>query len=310
MTSRILLYGVGAIGQAVAQAAATRRDLSVTAAVDPALAGRDLGDVSGAWRGVRICASLGEALARAGADCAIHATGSHLAQIAPQLIEIADAGLSVVSSCEELCVPSAIDPALARQLDARAVEKGVAILAAGVNPGLVMEALPVLVATACIRVDSIRVERSVDLARRRPQLQRKLGVGMDPAAFRALAAQPIGGRELGHVGLSQSMAAIARALDLKLGGEEKAIEPIVKDGTVIGAREIRRAQCEGTLIELVLRMEMSPEEEFDEVRIEGDPPIRVTVPGGIHGDRATVGRLLNAVRYARKVQGLNPGTFW
>lgn len=308
MPTRILLYGLGAIGRAVAQAAATRKDLVVTAAVDPALAGQDLSALCGSWPGVVVKKSLREALAAGAADCVIHATSSRLADIAPQLLEVVDAGLSVVSSAEELLVPSAVDPALARTLDQRAAEQGVAIIAAGVNPGLVMDALPVIVASACVRVDAIHVVRVVDLARRREQLQQKLGVGLTPEAF--AAARDAGGKGLGHVGLAQSMEAIARALDVEVEADDVGLEPIVREGKVVGADEWRGGEADGISIDLRLRMEMSPSEEYDEIRVEGDPPIQLRVQGGVHGDRATVGRLLNAVRYARKVQGLNPGTLW
>jgi 2,4-diaminopentanoate dehydrogenase len=306
--TRILLYGLGAIGRAVAQAAATRRDITVTAAVDLSRAGEDLGQVAGAWPGVVVHKSLREALASAAVDCVIHATSSRLIDIVPQLLEIVDAGLSVVSSAEELLVPSAIDPALTRTLDQRAAAQGVSIVAAGVNPGLVMDALPVLVASACVRVDAIRVRRVVDLARRREQLQQKLGVGMSPEDF--VAARDAGKGGLGHVGLGQSMEAIARALDVEVEVEEHGLEPIVRGGRVIGADEWRLGKGQGLRVELRLRMEMTPAQEYDEVVVEGDPPVRLRIDGGVHGDRATVGKLLNAVRYARKVQGLNPGTLW
>lgn len=308
MPSRILLYGLGAIGRAVAQAAASRKDLQVVAVVDPGLAGQDLHALSGAWPGVVVQKSLREALAQKAVDCVIHATSSRLADIAPQLLEIVDAGLSVVSSAEELLVPSSVDPALARTLDQRAAEQGVAIIAAGVNPGLVMDALPVLVASACVRVDAIHVVRVVDLTRRREQLQQKMGVGMTPEQF--IANRDGGAHGIGHVGLAQSMEAIARALDVEIEADDVGLEPIVRDGKVVGADEWRGGEADGITVELRLRMEMSPPEEYDEVRIDGDPPIQLRVQGGVHGDRATVGRLLNAVRYARKVQGLNPGTLW
>jgi len=308
MSTRILLYGLGAIGRAVAQAAVNRRDVVVTAAVDPAHAGVDLGKLTGAWSGITIRGSLRETLARAGADCAVHTTSSRLADVAPQLIEIVDAGLSVVSSTEELLVPTAVDAGLARTLDQRAAEQGVSIIAAGVNPGLVMDALPVMLASACVRVDGISVERVVDLSQRRPQLQEKMGVGMTPQQFIALRDGGTG--RLGHVGLAQSMEAVARALDVEIEAPEHVLEPIIKNGNVAGADERRRGQGNGVTIDLHLRMEMNPAEEYDEVRIAGDPNVQLRIPGGIHGDRATVGRLLNAVRYARRVKGLNPGALW
>lgn len=308
MPTRVLLYGLGAIGRAVAQAAVNRRDIVVTAAVDPEHVGSDLGRLAGCWSGITVKGSLRESLARAEADCAIHATSSRLADVAPQLLEIVDAGLSVVTSSEELLVPTAVDAALARTLDQRAADQGVSIVAAGVNPGLVMDALPVMLASACVRVDAIRVERIVDLSVRRQQLRDKMGVGLTPEQFAAARDMP--SSQLGHVGLAQSLEAIARALDAEVEGDEHGLDPIVRDGKVVGADEFRRGRADGVSIALHLRMEMNPPEEYDAIRIDGDPPVQLRIPGGIHGDRATVGRLLNAVRYARKVQGLNPGSLW
>ena len=44
---------------------------------------------------------------------ATHCTGSSLARVAPQLLELVDAGLNVVSTCEELSYPWTHDAALA-----------------------------------------------------------------------------------------------------------------------------------------------------------------------------------------------------
>src|SRR5688572_23937840 len=103
MQTRILLYGLGAIGRSVAEAARTRPELTVTAGVDPVHAGKRLSELcNGAWPDVVVSGTLREAVARAAVDCAIHAAGSRLDEIAPQLFELIDAGLSVVSSAEEL----------------------------------------------------------------------------------------------------------------------------------------------------------------------------------------------------------------
>ena len=47
-----------------------------------------------------------------------------------------------------------------------------------------------------------------------------------------------------------------------------------------------------------LKMAFGLPKPHDEVRIEGDPPIRFRCEGGISGDRATVGAVLSGIRYA------------
>jgi 4-hydroxy-tetrahydrodipicolinate reductase len=39
------------------------------------------------------------------------------------------------------------------------------------------------------------------------------------------------------------------------------------------------------------------EKAFDRIEIQGDPPVSLTVEGGFHGDRATVGCVVNAVPF-------------
>jgi 4-hydroxy-tetrahydrodipicolinate reductase len=38
---------------------------------------------------------------------------------------------------------------------------------------------------------------------------------------------------------------------------------------------------------------------YDEIVIDGDPPIRLRIEGGVPGDRATVGMVLSTIRQAR-----------
>src|SRR5262249_57729165 len=114
------------------------------------------------------------------------------------------AGFHVVSTCEELAYPELHHSKLARRIDALAKEKKVAVLGTGVNPGLVMDRLTLAVASACVRVDSVRVTRVVDAAKRRGPLRAKVGAGLTREEFDAGVAS----KKLGHVGLTESAAVI------------------------------------------------------------------------------------------------------
>jgi hypothetical protein len=200
----------------------------------------------------------------------------------------------VVSTCEELAYPWLRHPALADRLDAAARARGVAVVGTGVNPGLVMDRLPLVLAQACARVTGARVERVVDAARRRGPLRAKVGAGLTVAEFEAGAAAG----KLGHVGLAESAVIVSLGLGLGAPGVSETLEPVVgDDGRVLGIRQSARA---GDAVTLELAMYVGAD-SHDRIVIEGDPPLDVRIAGGTHGDRATVGTVVNAVRQAERM---------
>src|SRR5574337_2160453 len=140
---RVVQYGVGPIGAAIARLMREKQALEITGAIDtdPAKAGRDLGEVVGAadapW-GVLISAEPRETLEKQ-VDIVIHCTSSYLKEVMGQLLACLGAGCCVVSTCEELAYPFRKKPELAAQLDAAAKDEGVALVGTGVNPGFVMD---------------------------------------------------------------------------------------------------------------------------------------------------------------------------
>ena len=165
--------------------------VQVVAAVDPAFVGRDAGEVSGLRpSGVAVVATAAEALKPGAADVALVLTVSGSAEMLPIVDAAAAARINVVSSCEDLAYADWATPDVARKIDALAVAGGITVLGTGVNPGFVMDRLPLQIAGACVRVHGIRVERVVDAAKRRGPLRAKVGADLTPAEFEAgVAAQ-------------------------------------------------------------------------------------------------------------------------
>src|SRR4029079_14734778 len=112
--------------------------------VDPAKVGKDIGEVIGLDRqlGVAVSADAPATLRTTRPDVAVQETGSLLAQVAPQLRQMIQAGLSVVSTGEELSFPFESSAELAGELDRLAQAHEVAILGTGINPGFAMDTLP------------------------------------------------------------------------------------------------------------------------------------------------------------------------
>jgi 2,4-diaminopentanoate dehydrogenase len=293
----VAVIGLGPIGREVVKAVRARPGLTLVGAADPAFAGRDLGDVAEIGPlGVTVRASAAEAVA--GAQVALVLTTSSVADMLPIVDDCAAAGADIVSTCEDLAYAPLATPDLARQIDARARAAGISVVGTGVNPGLVMDRLPLTLAAACVRVDRVLVSRVVDAAKRRGPLRAKVGAGLTPAEFQAGVAS----RRLSHRGLPESCALIGLGLGWSFDEIRSTIEPVldpregVPAGRVAGLRQSAVGMRGGReVVRLDLEMSMAAPEPHDRVVIEGDPPLDMIIRGGTHGDRATVGTVLNAI---------------
>ena len=87
----------------------------------------------------------------------------------------------------------------------------VAVLGTGVNPGFVMDALPITLTGVCERVDAIRVDRVQDARIRRLPFQQKIGAGLTREQFQ----RKVDDGSVRHVGLAESISMIADALGLE-----------------------------------------------------------------------------------------------
>ncbi len=308
--ARVCLVGLGPIGIEVGKALAGREGIELAGAADPApeKAGRPLSSLlDGAFPGVAVTPSAAAlygqtAGSRSRADVAVLCTGSRLHAMLPQIEEAIAAGLHIVSTCEELAYPELRHTPMARQIDRHAKEKSVAVLGTGVNPGLVMDRLVLGVAAACVRVDSVRVTRVVDAAKRRGPLRAKVGAGLTREEFAAGVAE----KKLGHVGLSESAAIIALGLGLPIDEITETINAVVAEretdgiapGRVLGLHQVALVQAgDEAKVVLDLTMAVGAPNPADRIDIEGDPPLHIVAAGGFHGDRATIGTVVNAIPF-------------
>jgi 4-hydroxy-tetrahydrodipicolinate reductase len=299
--------GLGAIGQRVCLTGWRERFYRPVAALDPApgLVGRDLGGLLGAPVGdLRVHKTLAEALAAAPAPprLALHATRSTVRAVAEELIELVAAGCDVVSTCEELAAPWLRAPEVADEIDRAARAAGRRIVGAGVNPGFAMDLLPLVLAQASSDVRSITIRRAQDPLKRRPAFQRKVGVGRTRAECEA----DIAAGTFGHVGLAESAEALARGLGWTLEGLRESLRLVEgDDGKVRGVRQTLNARTpDGRRLRLLFWALAGLRRDSDVCVIGGDPPLRMSLPGGLAGDQATANLVLSA---ARRLDRVGPG---
>lgn len=304
---RVTHFGLGPIGAGVIRDLTGRGSFKLVAAVDvdPDKAGRDVAEVAGlpSLLGVRVISSAQEAL-QVKSDAAVICTVSSLQAMMPLLEQVIDAGLPVVSTCEELVFPWLARPELARHIDEKARGRGVQVLGVGVNPGYTMDYLPLVLSAPCRRIDRIEVYRVQDASRRRLPFQKKIGAGLSLEDYARLRDEG----KIKHVGLVDSIQMVACGLGWKLNRVEEAVEPIVAarqvsspqitvpTGYAAGTRQVGRGFVGGReRIYMEMRMSLGEPDPRDTVIIMGEPDIESTIRGGLHGDVATTSLVVNAL---------------
>ncbi len=313
---RVVQIGLGPLGQQIVRFALERSGIKMVAAVDPAASkvGRDLGILCSLRPlSVPIRPDLSSALKGKKAEVALLTTVSSLRKIEGQIEEIAKAGVNIVSTCEELSFPWQTQPQIARRIDALCRKNGVACVGTGVNPGFLMDYLPIVLSSVCQKVASIKVTRVQDASRRRIPFQQKIGAGLTKALFRAKVAEGT----IRHVGLVESMHMIAHSMNWKLDRTVESLKPILADqtvtsgytridkGTARGVEQIGRGYVgKKEVIRLHFRAAVGEPESADIIEIAGNPSIRSVIPGGINGDIATCAITVNAIR---SISAIGPG---
>ena len=305
---RVLHVGLGPIGAAIVKQVAGRSGLKIVGGIDidPAKVGRDLGDVVGLNRRlkVKVSGDAARTLKSARPDVVVLCTSSSIKKVMPQIEEILRSKTPIVSTTEELSYPAYTHIRQARQIHAWARKAKVAVLGTGVNPGFAMDALPIALTAVCERVDRVRVNRVQDARTRRLPFQQKIGAGLTTEQFQ----KKVDDGTVGHVGLTESVAMIADALgwtldritddiqpklaSVTVSSEFLAVDPgyvcgLIQDG--VGYRKGKPA------IRLHMEAYLGAPESYDSVDIEGSPMLSMKIAGGIHGDVATASIVVNSI---------------
>jgi hypothetical protein len=313
----VLHVGLGPIGAAVARQVADRKGFRIVGAadIDPAKVGRDLGAVIGADRTLRIKVSgdVRKAIKSSKPDVVVLCTSSSLKGVLPQMEEILRLRVPIVSTTEELAYPTKGNMRYARAIHELARKARVAVLGTGVNPGFVMDALPITLTGVCEQVDSIRIDRIQDARVRRLPFQQKIGAGLTRDQFE----RKVDDGSVRHVGLAESISMIADAIGWKLDRITDDIKPriatetvaseflAVDPGFVCGIVQDGIGYRNGVPV-ITLHMEayLGAPESFDAVEIKGSPALRMKIAGGVHGDIATASIVVNSLR---KILDVPPG---
>lgn len=305
---RVVQYGLGPIGKKITQYLLERDSVRIVGAIDsdPMKLGLDIGELAGssAPYGVCITDNPKALLSKVDADIVVLTTTSSLENIKSQIIEIVSFGINIVSTCEELSHPWLTNPEIADEIDVAARMNDVSVLATGINPGFLMDFLPLVMTGICRNVKKVTVERIQNAQFRRVPFQKKIGAGLTVEQFHDKVKEGT----LRHVGLTESIHMIGHKIGWKLEKTEDIINPIIatdkivttdlaiEPGKVRGVSQIGRGYVEDReVITLVFKATIGEADPHDRILIEGTPDIDMTIKDGINGDIATCAITVNAI---------------
>ena len=315
---KVAVWGAGMMGQGLLGYILDRpQSAELVGVIDrhPEKHGMTAGEVTGRESDVAVTADYASVLAKK-PEVVCVCTASNLREISDQVEAAVVAGCNVICIAETLAYPWASDAEWAERFDALAREHDVSILGTGINPGFVLDALPIALSSICLRVDRIQATRINDLSPFGPTVMASQGVGTTVEEFERGIAD---GTIVGHIGFHESIGLIARALGWEIDEIVETREPIitgvpretphvsVAPGDVCGCRHVAWGYSKGELkIELIHPQQIHPEAEGQEtgdyIKIFGDPEVSMAnqpeIPGG-KGTYASVGNYIPLIGAAR-----------
>ncbi len=305
----ILQIGFGPLGVQTAKYITQKSTVKTVVAVDinPSLKGKKLADLDKDLSDeVVIYPSVKKAVKslKMKPDVAIITTVSSLEKLIPQVKEVAEYGIPVISTCEELSYPWKLQPKLSKKLNDICNKYNIACLGTGVNPGFLMDYLPSVLTSISKEIEHIRVERVQDATPRRIPFQQKIGAGLSIEAFRKKEATGT----LRHVGLQESVYLLANSIGLELDKVTESLDPVIAENEVTSNTiQVKKGEARGVeqiahgyvnrecKIEMYFKAAIGEPKSYDKVTIKGVPNFSSEIEGGINGDIATCAITINCI---------------
>ncbi len=164
-----------------------------------------------------------------GVDLVIIATTTRLRDVVDDVRVAIASGSNVLVSAEESANPWLVNAELADAVHGEAVSAGVTVVGAGLNPGLIFDALVLTILGTAPDDADITVRRTVDISGFGTTVLNRIGVGISPEEF---ATGVAAGDILGHAGFPQSMSVVGRAIGRTVSEIHPSLHPIVTDREV------------------------------------------------------------------------------
>ncbi|MDD4184516.1 MAG: 2,4-diaminopentanoate dehydrogenase [Candidatus Izemoplasmatales bacterium] len=242
-------------------------------------------------------------------DIVLLATDSFTKDAFPKIKLLLEHGTNVISTAEEMAYPKANEPLLAKSIDQLAKAYGKTVLGTGVNPGMMMDLVAIVLSGVMTRVDGFQISRINSLSPFGPTVMQEQGVGLTQEEYLLKEKQKA---ISGHVGFRESAMMIAEALGLELSSFKQTMEPIVTEverkskyghaakGNVCGVNMKATAFFDnGLKLEMHHPQQIEPElggvKTGDYIKILGVPEINMEIKPEVEGGLGTIAICVNMI---------------
>lgn len=300
---KVIIWGLGAMGSGMADMLLKKEGVEIVGVVGRGKKlGKSMYDYIQTERGDKPDILIGtpeEVITEKSADVVLTATDSYTKSAFDRLKFVLEKKINIISSAEEMAYPVAQSPEEAKMLDEIAKNNDVSIIGTGINPGLIMDLLVVLMTGCCETIDHITARRINSLSPFGPAVMEEQGIGITREEFEEGVRA---GTLSGHVGFPESIHMVADAIGWNVEKVDQSMEPIMTDvdrkslhgfakaGNVAGCSMKGFGYVDGEVkIEMDHPQQIEPEQvgikTGDYVIIKGNPNINLAntpeVPGGI-----------------------------
>lgn len=312
---RVAIWGFGAMGSGIAKMLLKKKGVEIVGVCDrnKARVNRSMFDVLGVERGDRkeviINENIEEVLLEGSCDVCLCATDSYTKNAFPRLKLVLEKKVNVISTAEEMAYPQVQNPELAKELDRIAKENGVTVLGTGINPGLIMDLLVVVLTGCMVDVEHIEAKRVNSLSPFGHAVMEEQGVGITEEEFNRGVQE---GTLAGHVGFSESIGMIADAIGWKIDKVEQQMKPIITNvdrksphgfaaaGNVAGVNMTGQGYMNGeVMIDMIHPQQIEPEMEGtqtgDYITIKGHPEVNMSIKPEVEGGLGTIAMCVNMI---------------
>ena len=312
---KVAVWGFGAMGSGIVRALLTKKGVDIVGVCDlhPQRVGKSIFEALDVPRAERadvvVTSDIDEAVRAGQCDICVIATDSFTAKVCDKVLRIAEKGVNVVTTAEEMAYPKANEPELAAKMDAAARAHGVSVLGTGVNPGLIMDILALCLSGGMTDVEFVQCRRVNSLSPFGPAVMEEQGVGLPVAEFEKRVAE---GTMAGHVGFKESVYMMNEALGLGVDHFEQQMKPIVTDvdrrspygfakaGDVAGVNMTGQGSRDGkVVIDMIHPQQIEPElggtHTGDYIVLKGSPDISMEIRPEVDGGIGTIAMCINMI---------------
>ncbi|MDR2168376.1 MAG: NADP-binding protein [Clostridiales bacterium] len=311
---KVAIWGFGAMGQGMARALLGKVGVEISGICcrNVGRQGKTMYEIlgmKGEQPDVPIINDIDKVVPEKSCDVVLLCTDSFTAAAAPKIIDLVNKGVNVITIAEEMAWPAAGQPELAAKIDEAARKNGVSVLGTGINPGMVMDLLAVVLSAAMVDVKAVKCERVNSLSPFGRTVMEEQGVGLSPEEFAEKSAK---GQVSGHVGFAESIAMVAAGIGLEYNEFKQQMQPIVTEvdrksphgfaaaGNLAGVNMTAQALNDGkVIIDMYHPQQIEPQlagvSTGDYITLTGTPPIVMAINPEIEGGLGTIAMAINCI---------------